>query len=160
MLDEEDKGLQKYLNYLDEDMMDMEEKDNKTENKDAKNNNSLSQSEKNQLYFKNQNRTELLNRKTFREQKQKKINSEKSQKEIKEEILKEEEKFDDDYLMNSFEGDKNNFYDDFDFASVEVNKSQQSYKYSENQRDEDFPEVNKKISMTEITKDNTKKNYI
>ena len=62
--------------------------------------------------------------------------------------------------MNSFEGDKNNFYDDFDFASVEVNKSQQSYKYSENQRDEDFPEVNKKISMTEITKDNTKKNYI
>ena len=142
-------------------MMDIEEKDNKTENKDGKNNYQISQSEKNQLYYKNQNKTELLNKKTSREKKQKKNSSEKTQKEIKEENLKEEEKFDDDYLVNHFEvGDKTDFYDDFDFASVEVNKSLQSYKYSENQRDEDFPEVNQKVSITEVTKDNTKRNKI
>ncbi len=72
MLDEEEKGLQNFLNYLDEDMMDIEEKDNKTENKDGKNNYQISQSEKNQLYYKNQNKTELLNKKTSREKKQKK----------------------------------------------------------------------------------------
>ena len=161
MFDGDDKGMQNFFNFLDEDMIDINEKDNKTENKEAKNNNrnSLSQSEKNSFFFNNQNKTELLNKKTLRDKKQKKNATEKSQKEIKEESQKEEEKYDYDdfYTMNNFAGNKADFYIDFDLSTVEVNKSQQSYKYSENQRDEELPEVNKKMCMTEVTKDNTKR---
>ena len=160
MFDEDDKGMQNFFNFLDEDMKDINEKDNKTENKDAKNNrNSLSQSEKNPFFFNNQNKTELLNKKTLRDKKQKKNVTEKSQKEIKEESQKEEEKYDYDdvYTLNTLTGDKTDFYNDFDLSTVEVNISQQSYQCSENQRDEELPEVNKNMSMSEVTKDNTKK---
>ena len=61
--------------------------------------------------------------------------------------------------MNYFkdEGDRSNFYSDFDISSVKVNDSHLSYQYSDNQREEDFDNGYKKMSYTEVTRDFTKK---
>ena len=84
----------------------------------------------------------------------KKLNKNYNNDEKKEEFLKDDNN--DIYQINGpdDDGDRADFYNDFDF-NVEVNRSETSYQYSENQRTENLSETNR-ISKTEKTKDNTK----
>ena len=60
------------------------------------------------------------------------------------------------YINNDNDGDRANFFGDFDFASVQVNSSNQSYNPSEHNMQAEASEL-PKYSVTEKTKYKTKK---
>ena len=101
-------------------------------------------------------KTEYLKKKTNREEKkQKKKTTEKEQKEKETAEDSQGNNYD---SLNMDEGEeKINFDNDyFNISNIEVNQSQNSYKRSDNIREE-FPSY-KPMSLTEVTKDKTKKN--
>ena len=164
----DEEGLEKYFDFLEDDTFNIDnnkEKESKTETKEPSiyNQNQLfnfSQSERNIFNIQNENKienkTELLKKKTSREAKfPKKKQSEKVNKEIKDENKNEED--DEEMIYSNNDNDERpEFYRDFD-ANVQVNDFHLSHQYSENQREEDFHIEEQKMSITEVTKDKTKK---
>ena len=103
-------------------------------------------------------KTEYLKKKTNREEKkQKKKTTEKEQKE--KETAEDSQGNNYDSLNMEEDEDKINFDNDyFNISNIEVNQSQNSYKRSDNIREE-FPNNHYKVmSLTEVTKDKSKKN--
>ena len=160
----DDEGLEKYFDFLEDDTFNIDnnkEKESKTETKEPNigNQNQLfnfSQSERNIFNIQNENKTELLKKKISREAKcPKKKPPEKVNKEKKGENKKELDDEEMDYSNNDND-ERPEFYRDFD-ANVQVNDFHLSHQYSENLREEDFHIEDHKMSITEVTKDKTKK---
>ena len=152
--DNNENIMQGYFSFLqDGPNLDFEnyERNNKTEK---------AEDEKKNDFIQNDNipKTEYLKKKTNREEKkQKKKTTEKEQKEKETAEDSQGNNYD---SLNMDEGEeKINFDNDyFNISSIEVNQSQNSYKRSDNIREE-FPNINyKAMSLTEVTKDKTKKN--
>ena len=137
----EGEGLNKYFDYL-EDQFNLNnnyKNESKTENKEP-----------------NKNNQNLLNKFSQSEKNPKKNPSGNISKEKKDKNPKEED-YDELNYFNDNGDDRAEFYLDFDISKVEVNDSHLSYQYSENQREEDFHTEYKKMSFTEVAKDNIKK---
>ena len=152
--DNNENIMQGYFSFLqDGTNLDFEnyERNNKTEK---------AEDEKKNDFIQNDNipKTEYLKKKTNREEKkQKKKTTEKEQKEKETAEDSQGNNYD---SLNMDEGEeKINFDNDyFNISNIEVNQSQNSYKRSDNIREE-FPNINyKAMSLTEVTKDKTKKN--
>ena len=152
--DNNENIMQGYFSFLqDGPNLDFEnyERNNKTEK---------AEDEKKNDFIQNDNipKTEYLKKKTNREEKkQKKKTTEKEQKEKETAEDSQGNNYD---SLNMDEGEeKINFDNDyFNISNIEVNQSQNSYKRSDNIREE-FPNINyKAMSLTEVTKDKTKKN--
>ena len=146
--------MQGYFSFLqDGPNLDFEnyERNNKTEK---------AEDEKKNDFIQNDNipKTEYLKKKTNREEKkQKKKTTEKEQKEKETAEDSQGNNYD---SLNMDEGEeKINFDNDyFNISNIEVNQSQNSYKRSDNIREE-FPNNHYKVmSLTEVTKDKSKKN--
>ena len=149
----EDK-MECYFSFLQEEpnyfQLEDVERNNKTEKKEDDKN------DLNKDY--NIPKSEYLNKKTNREEKKpKKKSTEKEHKDKETGENSQENNF--DMLNMNEEDDKVNIDQDYyDISNIEVNQSANSYKRSDFLREE-FPAVEyKAMSLTEITKDRTKKN--
>ena len=149
MFDEnKEGGLENYFSFLTNPCSENNERENKTEKKESK------KSILNEEF--NISKTELLNKKTNREEKKSKkkiIENEHKDKETREHSYGEDNFVDIDNMR--FDDERPDFYKDFDLPSV--NKDQLSYKESQNYREENFSSEIKMMSLTEVTKDKTKK---
>ena len=140
-----DNNMDNYFKFINEtlNLNSMDIDDDVKSKTEKKNSNNLNQQQQNL----NIPQTEI-------NKNRKKLNKNYNNDEKKEEFLKDDNN--DIYQINGpdDDGDRADFYNDFDF-NVEVNRSETSYQYSENQRTENLSETNR-ISKTEKTKDNTK----